>query len=161
MDKSEKVNFRKQLVKHIKGGEAFSTIDELLGIMPFEQLGVVPDGLPYSFYQLFYHIRIAQKDILDYCLDENYSAPDWPDDYWPDKKAPEDSESWNRFTDSFFKEREQFCDLLLNPENNLTEPFEENQNHNLLRQAELIIEHTAYHTGQLYVIYRLLTSANK
>ena len=147
---------KQRLVKHLKGGQAFSTIDKVLDNMPFDKIGKVPDGLPYSFYQLFYHIRVAQLDILEYSRDDNYKAPDWPDDYWPENSAPADENKWQALIDSYYEERGEFCELLLDQSSDLLKPFESNKDHNLLRQAELIIEHTAYHTGQLYVIYRLV-----
>lgn len=153
---ANQTDIKQRLVKHLKGGQAFSTIDTVLDEMPFEKIGIVPDGLPYSFYQLFAHIRIAQLDILEYCTLDNYSAGNWPDDYWPDDPAPESQEAWNKLADAYFSERKEFCDLIINPDSDLIKPFEANPNHTLLREAELIIEHTAYHTGQLYVVYRLL-----
>lgn len=147
---------KQQLVKHIKGGQAFSPIDKVLDKMPFEKIGTVPDGLPYSFYQQFFHIQTAQSDILKYCRDDNYQPPNWPDDYWPENTGPGDKDEWERLIDTYFKERKEFCDLLLSDDTQLMAPFKSNENHTMLRQSELIIEHSAYHIGQLYVIYRLL-----
>lgn len=147
---------KQQLVKHILGGQAFSPIDTLLDKMPFEYIGIVPDNLPYSFYQQFFHIHIAQSDILEYCRDDNYQALKWPDDYWPDKTNTTDKEEWDSLIENYFKAREEFCNLLLSDNTQLMKPFKSNENHNMLRQAELIIEHSAYHTGQLFIIYRLL-----
>jgi hypothetical protein len=153
---ADQTDIKHQLVKHLNGGQAFSPIDKVIDEMPFEKIGIVPDGLPYSFYQLFAHIRIAQLDILEYCTLDDYSAGNWPDDYWPDDPAPESRKAWNELTDTYFSERKEFCDLILDPGSDLMKPFKANEEHNLLRQAELIIEHTAYHNGQLYVVYRLL-----
>jgi len=147
---------KEQLVKNIKGGQAFAPIDTVLENIAFEKIEIVPDGLPYSFYQLFYHIRFAQSDILEYCRDDGYETPNWPDDYWPEKTRPAIKEEWNRLMNTYFDEREEFCDLLLSDETQLMAPFKSNESHNILRQAELIIEHSAYHTGQLYILYRLL-----
>lgn len=156
MDKQNDQKLREQLVSHLKGGQAFSSIDSLIDKISFEKIGIVPDGLPYSFYQQFYHIRIAQLDILDYCRDENYRAPNWPDDYWPDESAPSGKSEWNTLVQNYFDERDEFCEMIMDSSNDLFEPFEANPDHNMLREAGLVIEHTAYHTGQLYVIYRLL-----
>lgn len=158
MDKQNNQKLREQLVSHLKGGQAFSSIESLIDKISFEKIGIVPDALPYSFYQQFYHLRIAQLDILDYCRDENYQAPNWPDDYWPDESAPSDKSEWNTLVQNYFDERDEFCEMIVDSSNDLFEPFEANPDHNLLREAELVIEHTAYHTGQLYVIYRLLSN---
>jgi hypothetical protein len=83
---------KQQLVTHLKGGKAFSPFDTVLDKMPVDKIGIVPDGLPYSFYQQFAHIQIAQSDILEYCRDDNYEAPNWPDDYWPDSPESENKD---------------------------------------------------------------------
>lgn len=149
---------KQQLVKHLKGGQAFSPIHTLLDTIRFEDLGIRPNGLPYSFYQQFAHLRIAQLDILEYCTKNDYTAPEWPADYWPENLSPASSEAWEKLIESYFSEREEFCELILRPDTDLMKPLEANENHNLLRQAELIIEHTAYHTGQLFIIKRLLSN---
>lgn len=154
---NDHTEIKQQLVSHLKGGQAFSTIDTVLERIPYDKIGIVPDRLPYSFYQQFAHIRIAQLDILKYCMKDDYTAPEWPDDYWPKEPEPESRKAWDKLKSDYFSERDAFCDLIHRPETDLMNPFEANSDHNLLRQAGLIIEHTAYHTGQLYILYRLLT----
>lgn len=156
MPSTENQQLRKRLVRHLKGGEAFSPIDQVLERVPFHQVGIVPVGLPYSFYQQFWHIRFAQYDILEYCHAQAYQAPEWPDDYWPKEAAPEDEKAWEDLKSNYFRERQEFCELILNSSNDLFAPFESDSDHTLLRQAELVIEHTAYHAGQLYLMARLL-----
>lgn len=151
---------RRRLVEHIEGGHAYSSIDKVINHMPFEKTGIVPDGLPYSFYQQLYHIRISQLDILDYCRNENYQSPDWPKEYWPEKPAPADIKEWNQLIQKYLDEREELCDYISDPANDLFDPFPANPDHNLFREAQLIIEHTSYHTGQLYILYRLLKEIN-
>lgn len=153
---NDQSDIKHQLVSHLKGGQAFSPIETVLENISFEDLGTQPDGLPYSFYQQFAHIRIAQLDILEYCTKNDYTAPDWPDDYWPEELKPEFRKAWEKLKSDYFTERDAFCDLILRPDTDLIKPLEANSEHNLLRQAGLIIEHTAYHTGQLYIIYRLI-----
>lgn len=157
MNSEKNLKLRKQLVGHLKGGQAFSTIERVINKMPFEKIGIVPEGLPYSFYQQFYHIRIAQLDIFDYCRDDDYAVPNWPDDYWPENPAPVDESEWDKLVRSYFDERDEFCDYIMNSSNDLFEPFASNKDHNLFREAQLVIEHTSYHTGQLYIIQRLLS----
>lgn len=158
MEAKKDQELRKRLVSHLKGGQAFSSISNVINKVPFNKTGIEPEGLPYSFYQQFYHIRISQLDILDYCRDENYEAPNWPDDYWPENRAPSDESEWKTLVQNYFDERDEFCDLIMNSAGDLFEPFEANPDHNLFREAQLVIEHTAYHTGQLYIIYRLLNT---
>lgn len=98
--------------------------------------------------------------MLAFSKNPDYEAPQWPDDYWSDKKQPNNKEEWNDLVESYFNEREDFCQLLSDKNNNLNEPFSHGSGQTLLREALLIIEHTAYHTGQLLVILRLLDEHN-
>ncbi len=147
---------RQQLVKHIKGGTAFMPIEEMLKDIPFQKLGVVPEHLPYSFWQQFYHLRFAQYDILDFSRNPDYESAQWPKDYWPENEAPENEAEWKALVNRFFSERQEFIDLLLDPANDLYVPFPHGNGQTLYREAILIIEHNAYHTGQLLIILRLL-----
>lgn len=149
---------RNRLINHIKGGQAFASLDNVINKLPFYKLGVVPDNLPYSFFQLFWHIRVAQVDILEYCRSSSYNSPNWPDDYWPEQNAPANEHEWKKLVDNYFNEREAFCELIQDKSNDLMKPLPGNPEHNLFRQAQLIIEHTSFHTGQLYILLRLLSN---
>ncbi len=150
------LEIRKQLSKHLEGGAAFVPVEEMLKMITFDSLGERPGNLPYSFYELFYHIRFAQKDILDYCTTEKYESHNWPDDYWPEEKAPASKGDWEQLKADYFEERQQLADFLLNPENELLNPVRKDTNHSLLREILLVIEHSAYHNGQLLILLRQL-----
>ncbi len=147
---------RKQLTTHLMGGEAFMPVDEMLKKIPYEKIGIRPEGLPYSFYELFFHITFAQKDILEYTISGEYETSNWPDDYWPDSKTPKDEASWEKLKKEFFEDRKLFKDYVMDENNPLDAPVTNSENHTLLRELMLIIEHSAYHTGQMLVVMRLL-----
>lgn len=157
MNDSLDTQLRQQLVKHLEGGEAFVPVDDIVDKMPFEKLGIIPKNLPYSFWQQFYHLRYAQYDILDFCRNPNYAPVKWPDDYWPDEPAPKNRQEWQETIDAYFSERAEMAELITNPANDLTKPIPHGEGQTLLREVLLIIEHTAYHTGQMLVILRLLS----
>ena len=150
------LEIRKQLSKHLESGAAFVPLEEMLNKITFDSVGERPEKLPYSFYELFYHIRFAQKDILDYCKAEKYEFHNWPDDYWPKSAAPDDPADWEQLKSDYFMERRQLSDFLLNPENDLLTPVRKGTKHSLLREILLVIEHTAYHNGQLLIVLRQL-----
>lgn len=152
---SEKAT-REQLVKHLEGGLAYVSIDSFLDGVPFELIGERPPGLPYSFYEIFFHIAFAQKDILEYISSENYKERNWPVDYWPDSSEPKDEEAWEDLKYDYFEDRKRLKDFILDENNHLTKPVLNSDEHSLLREIFLVVEHTAYHTGQLLIIQRLL-----
>ncbi|UJH92268.1 DinB family protein [Antarcticibacterium sp. 1MA-6-2] len=147
---------REQLVKHLKGGEAFMAVEKMLDKISFEKLGEKPSGLPYSFYSLFYHMWYAQQDILEYCKAEDYKESNWPKDYWPQNEAPDTEAQWKELQQAFFDNRKELSSFLLDSKNQLLLPVRTGTDHTLLREVLLVIEHNAYHTGQLLVVLREL-----
>lgn len=156
MEQSSNHYLREQLVKHLEGGEAFTPIRELLDEIPFEKVGIIPQGLPYSIWQQVYHIRFAQLDMLDFSRNADYQSHKWPEDYWPKSVAPKDITEWRDMVDLYFKERKEFTDLLLDPSTDLFKAFTYGNGQTLFREAMLIVEHTAYHTGEILILMRLL-----
>ena len=156
MEKSSQAYLRQQLAKHIDGGEAFKPIETVLDKIPYDKTGIIPDPLPYSIWQQLYHIRYSQLDILKFSRDPNYKAPNWPDDYWPSNPSPATEEEWKALKKSYFQEKEDFIRLIKDESLDLFSPLQHGDGQTLFREALLIIEHTAYHSGQLLMMMRLL-----
>jgi len=157
--KNSEVEDRKlaeRLIRHLKSGEAFMPIENLLKKITYDQSGVSVDDVPYTVYQLVYHLRFAQLDIIKYCRDNDYSEPEWPAEYWPSRSAPADQDKWQELVEGFVRERDEFCKLISKSSSKLFEEVKPDTNHTLLRQTLLLIEHNAYHIGQLYLLNRLL-----
>lgn len=143
-----------QLIKHLKGGEAFLPLSQFLDDISFGKLGIRTNDLPYSFYEIFYHIVFTQSDILDYCNNPDYAAPNWPNDYWPNARKPESRDAWEDLKSQYFEERVMLEELIRNRE--LSDTVTTSEDHSIFREVMLVIEHTAYHSGQLLILLRLL-----
>lgn len=146
----------KQLTWALNGRQAHISFEEAVKDIPFQYCGKRLPELPYSIWQLVEHIRIAQKDILEFSRDEHYQSPAWPDEYWPSDPEPEDEKQWQNALEEIKKDREAFIDLLKDPANDLYAPFPYGDGQNLLREAMLIFDHNAYHTGQIILLRRAL-----
>ncbi len=148
----------KQLATLIQGGEAHATFDDAVKDFPAELQSKVPSNLPYSAWQLLEHLRIAQRDILDFSAPPTggYQPLEWPDAYWPKSPEPPSAQSWNNSIAAIRKDREHFEALIQKPEADLFKPFRWGNGQNLLHEALLIADHTAYHLGELIVLRRLL-----
>jgi len=150
---------REQLKALLDGGQAHATFDQAVKDMPARLQGVVPDGLPYSAWQLLEHIRLAQRDILDFSQNEDgsYRELKWPDGYWPEDPEPPSADSWQRCVEQIRKDRKSFERLMDSVDDtNLIKPFPWGNGQNLLREALLIADHEAYHVGELVLLRRLL-----
>ncbi|QNI38069.1 DinB family protein [Edaphobacter albus] len=149
---------RKQLLALLQGGQAHATFDEAVADFPVEHRGTVPEGLPYSAWQLLEHIRISQRDILEFSAPPTggYQPKAWPEDYWPKSAQPSSAHVWEASIAAIRKDREAFEKLILRPEADLYKPFRWGEGQNLLREALLIADHAAYHIGELILLRRLL-----
>jgi DinB superfamily len=155
---TEQAELRKQLLALLRGGQAHATFDEAIKGFPAEHRGTVPPNLPYSAWQLLEHLRIAQRDIL------NFSAPptggyhplQWPEEYWPKSPAPPSAHAWDASIAAIRKDLEHFEALITKPDSDLFKPFRWGDGQNLLREVLLLADHTAYHLGELIVLRRLL-----
>lgn len=148
---------RKQLIALLDGGQAHISFDEVVKDFPAKCRGIVPEKLPYSAWQLLEHMRIAQKDILNFCAPPSggYQHMKWPDDYWPKYKEPTTDEAWDNSVAQIKSDLESFKKLLMKPDVDLVKPFRWGTGQNLLREALLIADHNAYHVGELLIVRRL------
>jgi hypothetical protein len=149
---------RKQLLALLRGGQAHVSFDDAVKDFPVAQRGILPQGLPYSAWQILEHIRITQRDILDFCAPPTggYQPMEWPEGYWPKSAEPPSERSWDVTIVAIRKDLETFEALISRPEADLYKPFRWGEGQNLLREALLIADHTSYHLGELIVVRRLL-----
>ncbi|WP_118976846.1 DinB family protein [Taibaiella koreensis] len=146
----------RELVFLLEKGNAHASFEDAIAGVPAELRSVRPDTLPYSIWELAEHIRITQWDIVEFCLSDKHQSPKWPDEYWPGAKEKISDEDWEKTGQQVTKDRERFVALLQAKEADLYTPFAHGDGQNLLREALLIADHTAYHTGQILVVRRLL-----
>src|SRR5687767_2719315 len=87
--------FRDHLLKVLDWEDAHVTFDKAVSGIPADKRGARAPGFEHSAWQLFEHIRLAQDDILDFCVNDAYQhTMKWPDDYWPTAAAPPSDDAW-------------------------------------------------------------------
>ena len=151
------------MIELLNGGQAHATFDDAIKDFPANLRGTVPPNLPYSAWQLLEHLRIAQRDIL------NFSAPPtggyhpmrWPQDYWPQSPEPPTDEAWDRPSSHPQPISKPSSHSSKIHTSDLFKPFRWGDGQNLLREALLIADHNAYHLGELIVLRRLLGAWHK
>ena len=155
---TEQSELRKQLIALLRGGQAHATFDEAIKDFPAEHRGTVPPNLPYSAWQLLEHLRITQRDILNFSAPPTggYHPGKWPDDFWPKSPTPPSAPSWDQSIAAMRSDLDHFIALIENPKSDLYKPFRWGEGQNLLREAMLIADHTSYHLGELVVLRRIL-----
>ncbi|MBW8687463.1 DinB family protein [Chitinophaga rhizophila] len=146
----------KTLEQLLTKGNAHATFDDAVKDLPADKRGIVPEGVPYSIWQLVEHIRITQWDILEFSRDAKHTSPQWPEGYWPKETAPADDATWKNSLAQIKSDLQEFIALLKAPDADLYTPFAHGDGQHLFREALLIADHTSYHTGEIIVIRRLL-----
>jgi hypothetical protein len=125
------------------------------GIAP-DLRGKQPADLPYSPWQLVEHLRRAQHDILDFCINPKYQELSWPDDYWPKSPEPPSAAAWDESLKAFRRDRQALQELAADSAIDLTARIPHGDGQTYLREIVLAADHTAYHVGQLVAVRRLL-----
>jgi hypothetical protein len=125
------------------------------GLAP-KNRGVRMAGFPHSAWELVEHIRITQRDILDFCRDPNYVEPKWPDDYWPTSPEPPSERAWDDSIAAFREDRAALEALATDGSVDLFAKIPHGSGQTYLREILLVADHNAYHLGQLVMLRQQL-----
>ncbi len=152
---------REQLASSLDWHEAhadvFSAVD---GLDPALR-GVRPANLPHSAWELVEHIRIALHDLWDFCHDPHYKHElDWPAGYWPSTPAPANDAAWNASLDAIRADVAGLKAFVLDPSRDLGARVPHGDGQTYIREVLLVVDHAAYHTGQIVLVRRLLNAWN-
>jgi len=149
---------REHLAKSLDWGQAHVDFDKAIDGFPVRLRGKRVKGLPHSAWEILEHLRIAQHDILDFCVNSDYREMEWPKDYWPPSPEPPSQEAWNDSIAAFVRDREAVGKLAADTSIDLAARIPWGTGQTYLREIVLIVDHNAYHIGQLVLIRRLLGS---
>lgn len=147
---------RAHLLEFLRGGSAHVDPRTALAGIAERHYTAKPNGLPHTPWQLLEHLRFTLHDLLEFCTDPDYSAPTWPDDYWPNQEKPVDKRAWAESVEAFFADLRAFEAIVENPTTDLLAPIPWGQGQTILREVLLVIDHTSYHLGQLVLVRKQL-----
>ncbi len=149
---------RKELAFQLRGGNAHAPLEKVVGNFPEEKRGMVPKGLPYSAWQLLEHMRIALTDMVEFSTnqDGHYKAMKWPEGYWPESPEPPSRKAWDESVRQVEAELERFIKVIFNVQADLFAAFSWGDGQTLFHEACLIVDHNAYHLGELVALRRVL-----
>ena len=148
--------FRKELISSFMEEHAHAGFEAAVKDFPAELRGVRAHGLPYSAYELVEHLRIAQWDIIEYALNPKHKSPEFPHGYWPKSPEPPDAEAWEKSIAAFQADRKKLAGAL--EQQDLLAPIPHANHQSLASKTILLIDHNAYHLGQLVLVRRLLNA---
>lgn len=147
---------RIQLARLLDWEDAHVGFDTAVADLTPELRGVRPSGLAHSVWEIVEHIRIAQHDILSFCVDPHYRESQWPDDYWPTASAPPDAKAWDQSVAAFHRDREALKELARDAKIDLFARIPHGSGQTYLREVLLVADHGAYHVAQIVDVRRAL-----
>jgi len=137
--------------------QAHLSLENALKDLPANLRGRRPEGLPHSPWELVEHIRIAQNDLLDFCRNPSYSHDlKWPDDYWPPEVDSVSDKDWEKSLNEIRRDRDELKNFTTDSGRDLTAKIPHGTGQTYLRTIIVTVDHTAYHTGELVAVRRLL-----
>jgi hypothetical protein len=149
---------REHLLYLLGGGGAHVDFETVVKDFPLEIINSKASHVPYTPWQVLEHMRIAQRDILEFSRDAAHVSPPWPEGYWPPASdGTADEAAWNRSVEAFRADLEAMTRLVEDPSTDLFAPLEHGEGQTVLREALLVADHNAYHLGVLVTLKRVLT----
>ena len=153
---NESAALREQLRRILSWQDAHVGFEKSVEGLAPRHRGVRVSGFPHSAWELVEHLRITQRDILDFCRDPSYEEPTWPDDYWPSSPEPPSDQAWDDSVAAFREDRAALEALAIDESIDLFAKIPHGTGQTYIRELLLVADHNAYHLGQLVVVRQQL-----
>ena len=111
-------------------------------------------NLPYTIWQLFYHVDYWQKLILQGLRGESVKWSEKLEESWSPSNAPESEQIFQQSVAEFNTQLKE-VDSLLN-DDIVNEDFPSGEGMSKLEFLRVLITHNSYHFGQIMTLRRLL-----
>lgn len=148
---------RNHLVNVLDWEDAHVGFDKATDGIPPASQGTRAEGFPHSPWELLEHLRLAQDDIVDFCVNASYQhTMAWPADYWPASPEPPTRTAWQESVAGYVKGRDALKDIARSVDD-LAKPVPTGSpTQTYLRAILLAADHAAYHVGQIVLVRRAL-----
>ena len=150
---------RNHIVRLLTTDWAHVTFGDAVKDVPPDARGARAPAHPHTLWQLLEHLRICQRDLVEYSRSGNYTPLKFPEGYWPQGDGPPDGAAWDRSVSACARDLEEMVALVKDASLDLLALFPwSKEGHTLLRQALILADHNAYHVGQFVQLRRTLGS---
>jgi len=154
--KTNDESLREHVTYLLEGGGAHAKFDDVIEDLPPNLRGTRPDKFPHTAWMLLEHLRLAQRDILEFSRNSKHVSPEWPKGYWPQTEAPPSDAAWSKSIQQFRRDLKAMQLLVADPKTDLFAPIPWGDGQTILREALLVADHNSYHLAQLVDLRRLL-----
>lgn len=143
---------REQLLFLLRGGGAHMSLDQAVADFPPNEMNRRPPHVPYSFWHLLEHIRLALWDIVAFVREPAHQSPEWPAGYWPAPDAVTDATGWQATLDAIRADLRILEEMVQDPATDLYADLPHAPGYNVLREVLLVADHNAYHVGEFAIL---------
>ncbi len=147
---------REQLLRLLDGVDAHMPFEAAVADFPADAMNVRPPNVDYTPWHLVEHLRLTQRDMLEYVTDAGYRTRDWPREYWPAADATATSAEWATSVSGFLEDKAALRALVADPERDLLASLPLTPGKSLLRAVRIIGDHNAYHVGELAILRQVM-----
>ncbi len=147
---------REHLVELLKGGHAHADFETAIKDLAPNLRGKTPKNAEHSPWQLLEHMRLAQRDILEFIRNPDHVSPKFPEGYWPKSQTPPNESAWEKSAKAFRADHKALIKLVESESTDLFAKIPHGDGQTVLREVLLAADHTAYHLGALVLVRRLL-----
>jgi hypothetical protein len=121
-----------------------------------EHINTRPPNVSYTPWHLLEHMRLAQRDILDYIKDRDYRLPRWPDDYWPKPDKTADAKAWRKTLAGFKRDRAALEKIVASSRTDLSARLPYAPQHTFIRELLIAAEHNTFHMGEFAILRQVM-----
>jgi hypothetical protein len=143
-------------VRNLVRGPSYMTFEDAVADFPMKHINTRPPNVEYTPWHLLEHMRLAQRDILDYIRDPDYRLPTWPDDYWPAPDEKADPATWKKTLAAFVRDRAALERIAASPRTRLSAPLPHASKHTFIRELAIVSEHNTYHIGEFAILRQVM-----
>jgi uncharacterized protein (DUF433 family) len=146
---------RTQLHQLLETGNAHMSFDDAVKDFPIDAINTFPPNVPYTPWHLIEHVRITQRDILDYIREGEYTEISWPEGHWPARDATADEAAWNTSLQGFRDDLAAYHEIV-DTAPDLNVPVRDRDDYPLLRGITTNVAHNAYHVGEFAILRQIM-----
>ena len=145
--------FREHVATRLTGEDAHLTLEQAVADFPLDQINTQPPNVPYTFWAILEHIRIAQWDILEYTKSPTtHVTPPWPEGHWPEPGYAATPDEWNATLDAIRVGIVEGQAMARDPHVDLFAPLDGAPTHSAVRELLLLGDHNSYHLGEFAIL---------
>ena len=148
--------YREQLIRLLDGVGAHMPFEEAVADFPIDAINAFPPNMHYTPWHLVEHVRLTQRDMLEYVTVTDYSPGIWPVDFWPEREATASPEQWDASVAGFLGDRSELRAMVEDRERDILAPIPRTPGHTLARGVRIIGDHNAYHTGEFAILRQVM-----